>query len=102
MGWLAKHFSTMSPDPATLDHCPLNVANEPTAEDKTIAPGEGLSHEEKLKLAAQRAAKPFRCAPDGLPREVIKNGAPVTVGVKPSPVPEPPPKIATITRKARA
>jgi hypothetical protein len=96
-GWLTN---TIKPEPATLDHLPVNVANEPAAEAKAVAPGEGLSHEQKLKLAAQRAGKPFRCATDGLPREVIKNGAPVTVGVKPAPAPEPPPKVTTIGRKA--
>lgn len=103
MGWLAKHFSTMSLDPATLDHCPLNVANEPTAESKSVAPGEGLSHAEKLALAAQRAGKAFRCAADGLPREIKRGpcGAEiVTVGVAPAPVPEPPvPNVITIQRK---
>jgi hypothetical protein len=98
-GWLTN---TMAPEPITLDHVPVNGTPSDQPEPKATAPGEGLSHEQKLKLAAQRAGKPFRCAPDGLPREVIKNGSAVTVGVKPFPVPEPPPNVTSLSRKARA
>lgn len=99
-GWLTN---TLSPDPATLDHLPVNVTNEPTAEQKATAPGEGLTHSEKLRLAAERAGKPFRCATDGLPREVktgLCGSETRVVGTKPALVPEPPPKVTSI-RTAR-
>lgn len=98
-GWLTN---TIAPEPATLDHLSLNVETEPAAAQKASPPGEGLSHKEKLELASKRFGKPFKVSADGLPREVIKNGAPVTVGVKPIPAPEPPPKVSTIGRKVRA
>lgn len=33
--------------------------------------------DEAVKLAAQRYGKPFRCGPDGIPREIIVKGVPV-------------------------
>lgn len=102
-GWLTN---TMAPEPAMLDHVPVNGAPSDQPESKTTAPGEGLSHKEKLALAAERHEKPFACAADGLPREV-KTGLHLTdtriVGVKPAPAPEPPPpKVAALIKKARA
>lgn len=60
-------FSTIAPDATPLDHLPLNVANEPTAESKAPALGEGLSHSEKLALALRRHGKAFQCSADDLP-----------------------------------
>lgn len=98
--WFMRQFSSVSADPAMLDHCPVNRAEgEPPAETKQKPPGEGLSHAEKLKLAATRKGKPFECAADGLPRKVRKEGIDITVGVQPVAIPEPPPNVAAINRK---
>lgn len=50
----------MVPDPEMLDHVPV----EPEKKKRHI-------HARKLKAAAERHAKPFKVATDGLPREVM-------------------------------
>lgn len=87
-------------DAPILDHVPVG-GQTVEREERPKSLGEGLSHDEKLKLAATRATEPFKCAADGMPRTVIRDGQDVVVGQPLKPV-EPPPKVATITRKVRA
>lgn len=64
---LLRMFSADSAgDPCLLDHVPVSGAPD--------------WRETKLKAAAERHGKPFRCAADGLPRERIESGTPVVVG----------------------
>jgi hypothetical protein len=69
-------------DPPDLDFLPLNarprVIDAPSV-DKPKAPPPPPDWEAKLKAAAARFKKPFKCAADGLPREVIVEGKAVTV-----------------------
>jgi hypothetical protein len=102
--WLIRQFGTMSPDPALLDHVPVNTRE--ASGDERVQPraaiGEGLSHAEKLRLAAERSGKPFACAADGLPRKVIKDGIDIVIGAGQPPLPEPPPANVASIRKARS
>lgn len=66
MSWLTRIFTTAA-EPETLDFVP--VASAPDW------------REEKLKEAAKRHGRPFKCAADGLPRETTKDGIRTIVGV---------------------
>lgn len=63
-----RMFSMDQGEPVTLDHVPLHEAPN-------------HRHQEKLAEAARRHGKPFKCASDGLPRELLKDGRDlVTIG----------------------
>lgn len=72
-------------EPALLDHVPVSGAPDWRAE--------------KLKAAAERHGKPFRCAADGLPRELQKDGA--TVVVRPKSELAVAPNVSTIKRRGK-
>jgi hypothetical protein len=68
--WLMRQFGTVSPDPALLDHVPVNKSDHAPGRERQVALGHGMSHQQKLELAAARATKAFACAADGIPHEV--------------------------------
>lgn len=59
---LKRFFSRMSEAPTELDWLPVTDVPE--------------WREQKLKHAAKVYGRPFKCAADGLPREIIRNGTP--------------------------
>lgn len=69
MNWLARIFSTDPGEPTLLDHVRVAASDNGPAR-----------HEAKLAEAARRYGKPFKCAGDGVPREVQRDGHFVTVG----------------------
>lgn len=77
MGWFSKHFGGLSPEPAMMDHLPIGGTfidadgNRCTLE-KQKAIGEGLSHREKLALAAKRMGGSFKCGADDVPHIISR------------------------------
>jgi hypothetical protein len=79
---LRRIFLGEASDPLDLDFLPLNtqpkVIDAPSIE-KPKAPTPPPDWDAKRKTAAARFKKPFKCAADGLPREVIVDGKAVTI-----------------------
>jgi hypothetical protein len=63
MNWLSKLFSNDAGEPVELDHVRAPASANGAAR-----------HAAKLAEAARRYGKPFKCAGDGIPREVFKDG----------------------------
>lgn len=61
MHFFRRIYARFSRDPEVLDHVPVT---------RTWQEGWTL----KLQLAAHRHGKPFKCAADGLPRQVCRYG----------------------------
>jgi hypothetical protein len=75
MGWWARNFGGIKSEPALLDHVPVSSSfvdadGNRCIEEKRPALGEGLSHREKLALAAKRMGAPFKCAADDVPHVI--------------------------------
>lgn len=74
-----------------------SIADDPMTLDHVAVPGGPDWREEKLKAAAQKYGRPFKCADSSVPREIIVDGKITTL----RPGEKPKATVTPITKKTR-